>query len=378
MTIQEIEKRIAKINAEVKKAESVEAVENLAEERNKLNAELAEMRKAEEKRSAVEEIEKGAGKVVEKRKLTEMKTEILDSLEYKKAYLKGIKTGDMKEARALLSTNAQSGGTVPVPTYLDVEIRNAWEQANLMQFVKKSNYQGNVKVGFELSASDAAIHAEGAEAPTQETLTFGTVELKAESIKKWITVSDEAIEGTTVDTINYLYRELAQKIAEKAEQELIGKIDACPTASTATAVAVPVVKDNPAVDTIMNAIAQLSSQASDIKIMMNRATKPVFKTLALNAGYAIDVFDGHEDDIVYTDALPAYSSANEDDTYVVVGSLSYGAQANFPNGETMSIKLDDLSLSEQDLVKIVGRQYVGLGVVAPKAFVKITKDVEGA
>ena len=37
---------------------------------------------------------------------------------------------------------------------------------------------------------------------------------------------------------------------------------------------------------------------------------------------------------------------------------------------------DDLSLSEKDLVKIVGREYVGLGVVAPKAFVRIMKDIE--
>jgi hypothetical protein len=35
--------------------------------------------------------------------------------------------------------------------------------------------------------------------------------------------------------------------------------------------------------------------------------------------------------------------------------------------------VDELSLAEKDLVKIVGRQYVGMGVVAPKAFVKIAK-----
>ena len=41
-----------------------------------------------------------------------------------------------------------------------------------------------------------------------------------------------------------------------------------------------------------------------------------------------------------------------------------------------SFVFDDLSLAEKDLVKLVGRQYVGIGVVAPKALVKITK-VEG-
>lgn len=43
----------------------------------------------------------------------------------------------------------------------------------------------------------------------------------------------------------------------------------------------------------------------------------------------------------------------------------------------MTIKMDDLSLAEQDLVKIVGRQYVGVEVVAPKAFTKITKVAQG-
>ena len=34
---------------------------------------------------------------------------------------------------------------------------------------------------------------------------------------------------------------------------------------------------------------------------------------------------------------------------------------------------DDISLADSDLVKIVGREFVGLGLVAPQAIVKITK-----
>ena len=61
--------------------------------------------------------------------------------------------------------------------------------------------------------------------------------------------------------------------------------------------------------------------------------------------------------------------------YAIIGDLGVGALANFPEGDGVSIKYDDLSLAEYDLVKIVGREYVGMGVVAPKAFVKLVKEL---
>jgi hypothetical protein len=37
------------------------------------------------------------------------------------------------------------------------------------------------------------------------------------------------------------------------------------------------------------------------------------------------------------------------------------------------LKYDDLSLAEDDLVKVVGRQYAAHGVTAPGRFVKLAK-----
>lgn len=385
MNMTEVRSRIAEADQEMRAIEAMDEekrdldrFEKLTDELVELEARKKELEELEERKMATIEVNKGAGEVIERAGTGAAETDVKDTDKYKRAFLKAIKTGDETEARALLSTNAASGGTIPVPTYLDDEIRNAWENADIMSLVNRTTYKGNVKVGFEYSATGAAVHAEGADAPDEETLILGTVELKAESIKKWITVSDEAIDGTTIDTIDYIYREIAQKIAEKAESILIGKITASPAASTTTAPGVPVYKADPAVDTIVGAVALLSGQAKDLYIAMNRQTYPAFVKLALEAGYAIDVFDGLKDRIKYTDALPAYSAASEDDTYMIIGSFSYGAQANFPGGNDMTIKLDDLSLAEKDLVKIVGRQYVGMGVVAPKAFVKVTKDTEGA
>lgn len=298
-------------------------------------------------------------------------TEIRSSADYAKAFLKAIK-GDDSEARALLSTQVV-GGQIPVPTQLETEIKNAWENYSVMGLVKKSYFPGNVKVGFELFATGAVVHTEGANAPDEETITIGSVELKPESIKKWITVSDEAIEGTTVDTMGYLYAEIAHKIVEKAEEIMIGKIDAAPTVSTSTACAVADFTAAPDVDTIVLAESLLSAQARDLHVVMNRQTYAAFVSAALKNKYNADVFDGLKDRVVFTDKLPAYSAASSTDTYVIIGDFGYGAQANFPAGNDITIKMDDMSLAEKDLVKLVGRQYVGMGVVAEKCFVRIKK-----
>ena len=351
-------------------AEEVRALDEEVKGIEARNAAEAELRNAVEP-AVVAEINNN----IEQRSKTKMAdiTEIRSSNEYAKAYLKCLKTGDDTEARALL-TDLVSGGQIPTPTFLETEIKTAWEENRLMSLVKHSNFAGGVKVGFELTATGAVVHTEGAAAPDEETISIGTVEIKNENIKKWITVSDEALEGTTVDTMGYLYKEIAHQIVAKAEEILIGKITTAPAAATSTACGVPVYQAAAiAVDTLVQAVALLSGQARDLYIAMNRQTYPAFVAVALNANYNVDVFDGLKDRIVYTDKLPAFGSASTGDTYAVVGDFGYGAQANFPAGNDIKITVDNLSLAEKDLVKIVGRQYVGMAVVADKAFVKVTK-----
>ena len=113
--------------------------------------------------------------------------EIRNSKEYINAFANYIKTGKDEEVRALLSTNATSAtGYVPVPEIVEGRIRTAWSRLGLMDLVNKTFARGNLKIGFELSADGALVHAEGAVANNEEALTFGVVELKPESIKKWI------------------------------------------------------------------------------------------------------------------------------------------------------------------------------------------------
>jgi hypothetical protein len=75
---------------------------------------------------------------------------------------------------------------------------------------------------------------------------------------------------------------------------------------------------------------------------------------------------------VYTSALGAYDTLSENGVYAIVGDLK-AIQANYPEGEGIVIKWDDMSEAEDDVVKVVGRQYVGYGVTAPGRLVKLTK-----
>ena len=376
MTVEQLEERKSAIVAELdNEGADLDALENEVRSiKEELETRANEEAKKVEIRKTVADIK--APVVVEKveEEKREMKTveEIRASKEYAMAYFRAIVKSDDTECRSLLSLNATSGGQIPVPEMLDDEIRTAWEENKLLGLVKQTFYKGNVKVGFELSATGASVHVEGATKPDEEVLTLGVVELKAENIKKWITVSDEAIEGTTIDTVGYLYREIAQRITEKAEEVLVGLIDTAPQTSTSSAAAVGLLKYGVDQSTILQAVSLLSASAKNLNIVMNRQTYALFANVALQANYAIDVFDGLKDRIVFSSALPAYADASEDDTYAIVGDFGYGAQANFPNGGGVTLKYDDLSLAEYDLVKIVGKQYVGMGVVAPDAFVKLT------
>lgn len=380
LDIEALNQRIADIKVEMESEDS--DIEALSAE-----VDAIEQRQMELKTAAKEAAEKRAAvaadqmaEVIEERKEEDIKMtdmEMRNTPEYGKAFVKGLLTDDFTEARALLTENV-NGGSVPVPEILENEIKNAWEEAQFLQFAKRTTYKGNVKVGFEVSATGASVHVEGANAPDEETLVWGTVELKAESIKKWITVSDEALEGTTIDTLGEIYKEVAQRIVEKADEIAIGKIIASPeTTSAANGPGVPVSEVSAiAADTIVNAVALLSGKAKDLRIVMNRQTKAAFEAVALGLSYGADIYDGLKDRIIFSDALKSFSAASADDTFVIIGDIGYGFQANFPAGNDVKIKVDDLSLAEKDLVKIVGRQYVGMGVVAPKAFVKINKVTE--
>ena len=374
MRIDEIESRKAEIRGILDSSEEFD-IDALTEEVRALDAEKAEIEERAAKEaelrtavapSVIDEIEQNE----QKEERTMENIEVRNSKEYINAYAEYLKTGEDKECRALLTENVS--GRVPVPELVYDIVKTAWEKEGIMSLVRKSYLKGNLKVGFEMSSSDAVIHTEGQDKPDEETLVLGIVELVPKSIKKWITVSDEAIDLRGESFIRYIYDELTYRIAKKAADTLVATIIAAPAANTQTSPGVPVVTAaSISLGTIASAIAQLSDEAANPVVIMNKQTLAAFKAAQYAASYPVDPFEGLP--IVYNNSMSSFSAGSTGDCYAIVGDLGQGALANFPNGDEITIKMDELSLAEKDLVKFVGREYVGIGIVAPGAFVKVVK-----
>lgn len=373
MSVEELEGRLAAIPEEIEQdGADLDALET---EVRGIKAEL-EARKAEEAKKAEirSAVAAGAGTVVKEFKVEERKAvtnaEVRNSHEYNVAYANYIKTGDDTECRALLTENVS--GTVPVASYVEGRVRTAWEREGITSRVRKTFMKGNVKIGYEISASGAIVHTEAANsAVTEETLTLGIVSLVPQSIKKWISISDEVYDLAGEEFLDYIYDELTYRIAKKLADAIIADIEACGTASTGSLPAVPkVVSTTVTLGLVAKALAELSDEADNPVIMMNKSTWGEFKAVQAAGNYGYDPFEGLP--VVFNDTISAFSAATTGVTYAIVGDLGIGAQANFPNGQEIEIKFDDKTKMEYDLVRILGREFVGHAVVAPKAFVKIT------
>ena len=375
MKMEDIQARMAEINSLLDSEDA--DIDALTEEVNQLEARSNEIKKQAEKRSElVNKIAAGEiGQPVESRTDTvEVKTmdvkEIRNSEAYINAYANYIKTGEDAECRALLTENVS--GTVAVPEFVYDIVKNAWEKEGIMRLVKKTYMRGNLKVGFEISADGAVVHTEGAAAIDPENLVLGIVNMIPKSIKKVVQLSDEVYDLRGEAFLRYIYDELAYRIAKKAADELIAAIQACGTVSTTTCVAVPAITANSVgVGTIAQAIANLSDQAANPVIMMNKLTWGAFKAAQASNGYNYDPFEGLP--VVFNNTITAYSAATTGVTYAIVGDLGEGALANFPNGEEIEFKFDNLTLKKQDLIEVLGRQFVAVAPIAPNAFVKIKK-----
>ena len=128
--------------------------------------------------------------------------------------------------------------------------------------------------------------------------------------------------------------------------------------------------------TIAEALGQLSDEATNPVVVMNKATWSAFKAVQYANGYNADPFEGLT--VVFSNHLKSFTSASTYDTVIIVGDFAQGAIANFPNGEGIDFKVDDKTDMAKDLVRILGREYIGLGVVAPSAFVRLCKTAVSA
>ena len=376
MTVDELMERRAAIAVEVDNPEA--DLDALEAEARSINEELAARKAAAEKRTEIRAaVAKGDGEVTKtfkEEKKTMTFDEVRNSPEYVNAYAEYVKSGDDTECRNILTTADAANGSasVPVPTFVYDIVKTAWEREGITSRVRKSYLKGNLKVGFEISGDDAVIHAEGAAAISEENLILGTVSMVPQSIKKAIQISDEVYDLRGESFLRYIYDELTYRIAKKAADTLVAKIVACGTVSTTTCPGVPsVTATSASIGTIAYALSELSDEAANPVVMMNKQTWGVFKAIQANGNYGYDPFEGLP--VVFNNSITAYSAATTGVAYAIVGDLDHGALMNFPNGDGIDFKFDDMTLKKQDLIEVLGRQYVAIGVVAPNAFVKIVK-----
>ena len=406
MTLEEINAKKVELRNAINEAQDEEELNKLAEEVEAVNNEVPEEAEADvvegedekepkEEKEAVEitpEEERSLLKEtqnIETRNLSELKgvkkmeekVELRNSSEYVEAYANYIKTGEDKEIRALITTGGYATGnsaTVEVPDLVYDIVKTAWEREDLMRRVTTLAIKGNFKVQFEVSGDSAVVHQEGNSAVTEESLVLGVVTLTPKSIKKWISISDEVVDLRGEAFLRYIYDELTYRIAKKCADELVYIIKTLPSSLSANGetgvydtVSANAISTAPAVDTIAKAIANLSDEARDYTIVMNKLTYANFKAVQYANGYGVDVFEGI--DVVFNNSLPAYDSADANAVYCIVGDFRHGAMATYPSGNDIDIKYDDVTDMTKDLVRILGRRYVGLGAVADKSFALIKK-----
>lgn len=362
--MEELEERRAAIaeetaEADAEKLEALSAELDAIEERKK-----ALIIEAEEARKAAEAVAAGAGKEIETRKeehpMTEM--EIRNSKEYIEAYANYLKTGSDMECRALLSDNA-TGGVVPVPTFVGEIVAKRLEDSPILRRVRRMNAAGNVKVGFEIDAPAAAAHTEGSETPVaEEALVLGIVELVPTTYKKWVSISDEALDSMAGEAyLRYIYDEVSRGIIKAEENAVVAKILAAPQTADADSPAVAKYSNGGTANIadFIQARALLSSAAENLVIIATPAQYAAYRALQLGASYGVDPFDGLE--VLFNDTVTA----------PIIGDL-YGVMMNLPKGEAIEFKYDDRTRMKYDLVDILGRQPAAIEVVGNKFFAKVT------
>lgn len=376
---EQIEERSAAIKNEIENADEAK----LDELNNELNA-IEERKKViemETRKESMKAVAEGAGVViskVEEKKEERTLESVRSSAAYEDAFAEYLKSGDDRECRALM-TDLVSGGSVPIPTVIDEYINTAWENARILSRVRRTNIKGTAKYPFEYSATGAFAHTEGAEvaANTEESLVLGTVAIEPQMLKKWITVTDEVIALKGRAFLDYVWDEIEERIYELADATLIAAIKAAPASATTSAAGVRALTPA-AIDasTIFQALAQLKNAATNPVAIMNKQTyfnqfmsltdlqgRPIYDIVSAN-GRPTYYINGVE--VIFDNTLATGTNAE-----IIVGDLR-GAIANFPDGESIKFVNDPYSLAEQDKVKIVGKMYVGIGVVRDGFFCKVT------
>lgn len=368
MTTADIEVRSAEIEKEIAEGGDVETLSAEVEALEERQAQIE--KEAEERKALLNEVARTSKEVEPLRKEKDME-ELRNSKEYIDAYARYIKTGDDRECRTLLTTNgtvsSEGGGdglatmgTLPVPQFV-VDILQAELRSDIVDGFRKMRAKGNVAVPVEINAPAADVHLEGGAEVAEENLEIINVQLIPLTYKKWVGISDEALDVELMDSrsyLEYVYDEIARGIMKARETTFFGKVKAAAAPTAETPMVEEVGTTTVAVSDFINARAALNADARDLVAIVTPEAYAQYRALQLGANYPIDVFDGMK---VIVRELPT-------DMRFIVGDLR-GYMENLPNGENIQFKKDDHTLMTRDIVRVLGRLPASIGIVGYRYFV---------
>lgn len=358
---------LATDSADMETLETLNAELDAIEERK---ADIA--REIETRKKDIAEVIKGNGTEVEVEERTTKMTdkEIRSSAEYMNAYAEYLKGKATPEQRTLVSE--VGGGTVAVPVYVEDRIHTAWENDEILRRIRRTFFPGILKVGYEKSAEGAVIHAENDDPIEEENLELEYVSLVPEMVKKMVRFTDEVMDLKGQAFLDYIFDEIEYQLMHKVAYEAVTRML---QATSNIALAATVTAGGSTLTTldIINAEGMLGGEATNPVLITTRSAAASLKAAALAANYGYDPFDGL--DVLYVEPA-VFTQFVGVDVLGIVADLS-AVQANFPNGDQPTFKFDDMTEADADLVRVIGRLYMAIGVVAPGKIAVIIGGEEG-
>ena len=229
MTYDEIQEELRSLS------DKLSSNDNISEEElNQIEARVAELETernsviaaAEKRNNTLEKIKRGViGNPLyenkEEKKMENEERNILESAEFRSAYLKNLQGRKLseEEERALTSAAASAGAAVPTITQ-NLIIEKLYDEAPLLKEIELLNVNGNVTFAVEGTINNASVHTEnGSQTDAADTLI--PVSLSIYEVTKYITIS-KTVSKMSIDAFErWLTNMLAKRIARKITDLII-------------------------------------------------------------------------------------------------------------------------------------------------------------
>ena len=229
MTYDEIQEELRSLSEKLSSNDNINE-----EELNQIEARVAELETeknsliaaAEKRNNTLEKIKRGViGNPLyenkEDKKMENEERNILESAEFRSAYLKNLQGRKLseEEERALTSATASAGAAVPTITQ-NLIIEKLYDEAPLLKEIELLNVNGNVTFAVEGTINNASVHTENA-SQTDAADTLISVSLSIYEVTKYITIS-KTVSKMSIDAFErWLTNMLAKRIARKITDLII-------------------------------------------------------------------------------------------------------------------------------------------------------------